>query len=74
MPKLPRLTAKDFIKILEKNGFVLTRQSGSHMIYRNSDGIRATIPFHTKKIIHPKIVKRILEDIKVDFDDVKKWI
>lgn len=52
----------------------LIRQSGSHMIYRNEEGIRATVPFHAKKIIHPKIVKRILEDIKVSPEDVKKFI
>ena len=74
MPKLPRLTAKDLMKILKKNGFLLIRQSGSHMIYRNEEGIRATVPFHAKKIIHPKIVKRILEDIKVSPEDVKSFL
>lgn len=64
MPKLPRLTAKDIIKILEKKEFVLVRQSGSHMIYRNKEGIRATVPFHASKILHPKIIKQILADLK----------
>ncbi len=32
MAKLPRLTAKQIIAVLEKVGFALTRQSGSHMI------------------------------------------
>ncbi len=66
MPKLPRLTAKDLIKVLEKNGFILVRQSGSHMIYKNKENIRATVPFHGNKIIHPKIIKQILIDLKLD--------
>ena len=46
MPKLPRLTARQIIAVLEKAGFSLTRQSGSHMIYKNTVGKRATVPFH----------------------------
>jgi predicted RNA binding protein YcfA (HicA-like mRNA interferase family) len=38
MPKLPRVTAKQIIAVLEKKGFLLARQSGSHMIYKNSLG------------------------------------
>jgi predicted RNA binding protein YcfA (HicA-like mRNA interferase family) len=30
--KLPRVTAQEIIRILEKRGFVMTRQSGSHKI------------------------------------------
>ncbi|MBU1255436.1 type II toxin-antitoxin system HicA family toxin [Patescibacteria group bacterium] len=31
------LTAKQTIKILEKHGFILSRQKGSHKIYRHSE-------------------------------------
>jgi len=30
MPKEPRVTAKEIITVLEKCGFVFSRQSGSH--------------------------------------------
>ena len=40
MPKLPRLTARQIIAVLEKAGFSLARQSGSHMIYKNATGKR----------------------------------
>ena len=36
--KLPRITARQIIKVLEKSGFTLARQSGSHKIYKNSFG------------------------------------
>jgi len=36
--KLPRLTADHMIKIIEKHGFVFSRQSGSHKIYKNRLG------------------------------------
>ena len=37
MPKLPRLTAREICSVLEKLGFSATRQSGSHIIYKNAD-------------------------------------
>ncbi len=44
MPKLPRLTAREICSVLEKSGFSIARQSGSHMIYKNAEGKR--LPFH----------------------------
>ena len=38
MPKLPRVTARQMATVLEKLGFSLTRQSGSHQIYKNAAG------------------------------------
>ena len=47
MPKLPRLTAKQIIKILEASGFVLDHVSGSHYIYYHpTDKRRAVVPYH----------------------------
>jgi predicted RNA binding protein YcfA (HicA-like mRNA interferase family) len=61
-PRLPRVTAAQVIRILEKLGFGLVRQSGSHKIYKNAIGKRATVPFHAGKILHPKVLKSILTD------------
>jgi predicted RNA binding protein YcfA (HicA-like mRNA interferase family) len=33
--KLPRVRAADAVRVLEKAGFFLARQSGSHRIYKN---------------------------------------
>jgi len=57
MPRLPRLTARQIITALEKVGFSLARQSGSHMIYKNPAGERVTVPFHASKILHPKVLR-----------------
>jgi len=62
MPKLPRLTARQVIAALERGGFSLARQSGSHMIYKNPAGKRVTVPFHAARTLHPKLVKSILRD------------
>ncbi len=71
MPRLPRLTAKQIISILEKRGFKLVRQSGSHKIYRNSEGKRTTVPFHDNKILHPKVLASILKDAEIEPEELK---
>jgi predicted RNA binding protein YcfA (HicA-like mRNA interferase family) len=65
MPKLPRITARQITAVLEKAGFSLARQSGSHMIYKNSSGRRVTVPFHAQKILHPKLLRSILRDADI---------
>ncbi len=41
--------AGKIIKILETNGFVLSRQKGSHMIWKNpASGIIVPVPLHSK--------------------------
>ncbi|MFZ0639720.1 MAG: type II toxin-antitoxin system HicA family toxin [Candidatus Acidiferrales bacterium] len=74
MPKLPRLTAREIISVLEKSGFLLVRQSGSHMIYKNAAGKRATVPFHGTKTLHPKILKSILRDAALSSEDLEKLL
>ncbi|MBL7169708.1 MAG: type II toxin-antitoxin system HicA family toxin [Candidatus Aenigmarchaeota archaeon] len=67
--KIPIITSNKMIKIIKKKSFVLVRQSGSHMIFRNPEGVRTTIPRHSKKILHPKIVKSIIRDAELTEDD-----
>ena len=51
MPKLPVLTPRKIIRILESKGFVLERTKGSHQIYYNPElKRRAVIPVHRKDI------------------------
>ncbi|MCZ7380011.1 MAG: type II toxin-antitoxin system HicA family toxin [Candidatus Methanoperedens sp.] len=72
--KLPRVTANEMIKIVEKLGFRFSRQSGSHKIYKNDEGKRVTIACHSGKILHPKIVKSILVDVGISVDEFKKMM
>ena len=63
MPRLPRLTAEQAEKMLLKSGFKLTRSKGSHRIYQKGFD-RFIIPFHSGKILHPKITKNLIELIE----------
>lgn len=51
MEKLPRLSGKEVIKILSKQGFIATRQKGSHVILKkeNNDKTLVTVvPLHSE--------------------------
>lgn len=69
--KLPRITARDIIRVLKKQDFFLSRQSGSHKIYRRVQGLRVTVPYHSGKILHPKILQSILKDADIDIEHLK---
>ena len=70
--KLPRVTASQVVKVIEKHGFSLVRQSGSHKIYKNTEGKRVTVPYHAGKILHPKVLKSILRDAGLTIEEFKK--
>ncbi len=63
MPKLPKLNAKEAETLLLKAGFILVRTQGSHRIYQK-DNLRVVIPFHSGKILHPKIIKQVIDAIE----------
>jgi len=47
--KLPALKPKDVIRILEKLGFQLYRQRGSHRIFVK-DEYQVIVPFHNREL------------------------
>ena len=67
--KLPRVSASEAARVLEKAGFFLARQSGSHRIYKNAEGLRVTVPYHSGKELHPKILKSILRDANLTAEE-----
>jgi len=73
-PRLPRVTAAQIVRVLEKRGFWLARQSGSHRIYKNEAGKRVTVPYHSGKILHPKVFKSILRDADLTVEQFQKLL
>jgi len=52
--RIPQVTPKEIIRALERLGFVIRRQTGSHVILKNMEtGAITTIPFHVKDIKRP---------------------
>lgn len=63
MPRARRLKASEAESLLLQAGFELLRSKGSHRIYGKGE-LRVTVPFHSGKVLHPRIVKQIVEMIE----------
>lgn len=51
MPRLPTLTPRQLVEVLEKVGFEIDHQTGSHVVlWRASDGVRVVIPCHNRDL------------------------
>ncbi len=74
MEKLPRITAVEVIKVLKRAEFFLVRQSGSHKIFKNRAGKRVTVPYHSGKTIHLKILHYILIDADLSVEKFKELL
>lgn len=65
MAKLPALRASTVIRALEKVGFQVVRQRGSHVRMKHEDGRVVTIPVHAGKDIGRGLLRKILRDAEL---------
>ncbi len=72
--KLPRITAGKVDRVLENPCFVLFRRSGSHRIYKNREGNRVTVPYHAKKVPHPKVLKSVPGDADLTVERFRELV
>ena len=71
MSRLPRLTARELIRNLERLGYSIVRTSGghAHMAHPTRPG-RITIPVHAGKVIGPGLLRAILRQARLRAEDV----
>ena len=73
MNKLPILTGLEIIKALEKNGFIIIRQKGSHIFLRQKNDNRTTVvPIHKGKDIDRSLLSKILNDAGLSIEEFIK--
>ena len=64
--RLPAIKAKDLIRILQKDGFVLVHQKGSHATFKHpTTQKRVTIPIHPGRDLKRGLLKGILNDLNL---------
>lgn len=73
MPKLPQVSATKLIKALEKIGFKVVSQKGSHIKMVDSKGRITTIPNH-KSIKKGTLKKGILNPLDISVEDLIKLL
>lgn len=70
MSKLPLLNAKEVTKILEKLGFTVLRQQGSHMFFSHPDGRTTVIPNHGGEEIDRGLLNKIIKkDLQISREE-----
>jgi predicted RNase H-like HicB family nuclease len=68
LPKLPVVNARECIRALEKIGFYIARQKGSHITLRRDDPKgRVTVPNHNP--IKPGMLRRVIKDAGLTVDE-----
>jgi len=73
--ELPTLKPRELIRILERMGFRLLRQSrGSHRQFEHPDGRRTTVPVHKGSDIGPGLLRKILRDIELAPEELHEWL
>jgi len=50
------------MKVLEKTGFRIARQKGSHVIMINDRGTRIVMPIHPGKDVKPGLIRAIIKE------------
>jgi predicted RNA binding protein YcfA (HicA-like mRNA interferase family) len=71
MPKLPVLSGKQLLKLLQKNGFSVVRQKGSHVFVENKDGeLTTVIPLHGNEDLGKGLLKAILNDLELPVEEL----
>ncbi|MBI3968056.1 MAG: type II toxin-antitoxin system HicA family toxin [Chloroflexi bacterium] len=70
MPKLPRVTAAEARRAIERDGWMLVRQAGSHAHFLHLTKLgRVTIAVHAGVILPPKTLTRIIGDAQLTVDE-----
>ena len=76
MSNVPQVSGKEVIKALEKIGFAVSRQKGSHIrLVRIQSGVKqlVTVPYH-KAIRKGTLLNGILKPINLTLEEFKKLL
>jgi predicted RNA binding protein YcfA (HicA-like mRNA interferase family) len=72
--KLPRLTAKELIRVLERKGWEFDRSRGSHHVYIHPISRRTlTVPV-ARRAMSIGTLSRLLKDADIDRDELRRLL
>jgi predicted RNA binding protein YcfA (HicA-like mRNA interferase family) len=74
MTKLPSLTDEQVIKALNKAGFQVVRQRGSHKYLKHPDNRATVVPVHKGETIGPGLLRKIIHDTELSREDFLKLL
>ena len=71
-PRLPSLSARQVLHILEQHGFRQVRQSSSQVILEHSDGRHTTVPSHKGRDIGRGLLRQIMREANLTLSDLSQ--
>ena len=74
MSRLPVLHAAHLLRALQKVGFRIVRQRGSHARLRHPDGRVVTVPVHPGQDIGRGLLRKILRDAELSPDELRELL
>jgi predicted RNA binding protein YcfA (HicA-like mRNA interferase family) len=72
--KMPVVSGPALVRALQRLGFRVARQTGSHVILDHPDGRFASVPMHGKRDVPVGTLRGILANAKLDVDDVRRHL
>jgi len=72
MSRLIPISGKDMCKIVEKLGFIMVHQVGSHVRYIHPDGRRTTVPVHGNEDLSIGLLRDIMKQTGLSREDLEK--
>ena len=70
MPRPPQVKARRLLRALERLGFVVVRQKGSHVQLRKAN-LLVTVPDHPGDL-NPETLKSILRQAKLSLEELNR--
>ncbi|MDD5264948.1 MAG: type II toxin-antitoxin system HicA family toxin [Candidatus Bipolaricaulis sp.] len=74
MNRLRGLQGVEVRRALERTGFGLARQRGSHVRMKHADGRAVTIPCHSGQVLGRGLIRKILRDAELTEDEFLELI
>ncbi|MBI3010900.1 MAG: type II toxin-antitoxin system HicA family toxin [Candidatus Omnitrophica bacterium] len=76
MSELPQVPGARLVRTLQKAGFVVKRQQGSHVILRHSTDFsrRTVVPVHGSTPVKPGTLRAILKGVGLTVEELKRLL
>ena len=66
---LPAVSKAQFVRALQRLGFVRSRQKGSHQKWEHADGRWVYVYYHAREDLRPGALRKILSDARISEDE-----
>ena len=75
MPRAPRVTAAQVIRVLEQAGFIRVRVRGSQWVFRHPESRRrVVVSYHTSRVIPPGTLANVLREAGLTLSEFERLL